>query len=153
MSACFVIFEAIWDNNRYTKTYSRRLGRGFLFIKHGFFARLTTKKTSLFYSVYIVEFIETGSQVGVFYTEFSKEFDQIDHGILLIIVSPPLVFWMLYLRNRRYRSATVIANTSSEFLASFGVLQYYNIGPLPYLLCMNGISFLVDGNKLNMLII
>lgn len=75
--------------------------------QHGFFTGRSTSTNLVSFTNYAVDTIESGAQLDVIYTDFSKAFDRISHKLLLrklsdIGVHSSLLKWIQsYLEDRR----------------------------------------------------
>lgn len=52
--------------------------------QHGFFSGRSTESNLVIYSEYICRVLDDGVQVDSAYSDFSKAYDKIDHGILMM---------------------------------------------------------------------
>ncbi|GBM47347.1 putative RNA-directed DNA polymerase from transposon BS [Araneus ventricosus] len=113
--------------------------------QHGFIPkRLTT--TNLFcLTDKIISSFESGSQLDVIYTDFSKAFDSIDFGILLkklqgIGFHVNLIDWLLSYLCKRSLFVYFNNAVSHEFTSTPGVPQGFNIEPLLFILFINDLT-------------
>lgn len=113
--------------------------------QHGFFAGRSTTTNLLSVTQFVSEVLDRGSQVDIIYTDFSKAFDRLDHGILLTKLStfglcPQLLnFFKSYLLDRKlfvqYRGFE-----SVSIQATSGVPQGSVLGPLFFNVLANDVT-------------
>lgn len=110
--------------------------------QHGFITGRSTVTNLCSLSQYMTEVLDRGGQVDVIYTDFSRAFDSVNHGILLHKLASfgfsPSALQILnsYLTNR---TCCVGYNGyySQEYVAASGVPQGSNLGPLLFILFIN----------------
>lgn len=102
------------------------------------FSFITGRSTELnvfFFANFMSESFKGRCQVHVFYTDFSKVFDRINHIFLIyklkkaIIAGPPLNCYETYLANRT-EIVRVLVYESRMIQVLSGVIQGSHLGPL-----------------------
>ena len=103
--------------------------------EHGFLQRRFTATNLLLYEHFILGAIEEGYQVDSVYTDFSKAFDRVNHGILLTKLehlgfSKIWLKWLHSFLNDRVQIVKYGDSVSSEFRVPSGVPQGSHCGPI-----------------------
>nr|CAH7725950.1 unnamed protein product [Callosobruchus chinensis] len=121
--------------------------------QHGFMRGRSTTSNLVTITQYISDALDSRQQVDVIYTDFSKAFDKIDHNLLICSLEkfgfsvPLITLFKSYLHNRsQYVSCN--GHLSETYVASSGVPQGSNLGPLLFLLFINELTDSLDCHKL-----
>lgn len=111
--------------------------------QHGFMPHRSSLTNLAVFSQTLVEILDQSGQLDVIYTDFSRAFDSVDHRRLIMKLkyiygfSDSLLGLITsYLSNRR-QYVRVENSNSFMFLASSGVPQGSNLGPLLFILFIN----------------
>jgi hypothetical protein len=134
------LFETLIYNNLYGQVAPFLLGS-----QHGFLPKKSTTTNLLTVSLYIAEYLDERKQVDVIYTDMAKAFDRVDHDILLNRLHSvgcdhnTLYFFASYLYSRK-QYVEINKQSSNEIFVNSGVPKGSNLGPLLFLILIDGIQ-------------
>jgi hypothetical protein len=109
--------------------------------------------TLVFIHIYIYDSFRDNCQVDVIYTDFSKDFDRVDHNHLMLTldsirIGEPLLSWFHSYITNRIQWVTVDFTSSDHFIPSTGVQQGAVLSPLLFALFVNSAHSVLQHSKL-----
>lgn len=121
--------------------------------QHGFVRGRSVSSNLIEFTNYASGVIESGSQLDVIYTDFSKAFDRVPHTLLLrklhmIGVHSSLLSWISSYLVGRWQYVRLCGCRSSTFEVHSGVPQGSHLGPLLFLLYVNDIPTIFKSRSL-----
>ena len=126
-----------------TKFLTSCLGAEIVPEQIGFKKKISTEINLLTYHDILANALEGGEEVNSIYTDFSKAFDRVNHGVLIkklekLGVGGSLLRWILSYLTGRTQTVHINNFTSSQILVSSGVPQgsYHLITVYIYCLLM-----------------
>jgi Reverse transcriptase (RNA-dependent DNA polymerase) len=111
--------------------------------QHGFVSGRSTVTSLVQFSNYVINEMEDGLQVDSVYTDFSKAFDRVNHGLLLVNLKkkfrPPMLCWMSSYLFGRTQCVKLDDYLSGTIYCHSGVPQGSHLGPLFFILDINDV--------------
>lgn len=115
--------------------------------QHGFISKRSATTNLVEISSCVLNAVESGRQLDVIYTDFSKAFDRVSHDRLMcklaeIGIFGSLLAWLRSYLTNRIQYVKIRNVKSREFVVSSGVPQGSHLGPLLFNLFVNDIPVL-----------
>lgn len=146
------IISKVFERIVYDQVYSALKG-SFTPFQHGFLKGRSTVSNLILFNDYLTSAMDSGDQVDVVYTDYSKAFDRIDHIALIsklrnIGIHGDLLRWFSSYISMRSQAIVINSYMSSWVLIPSGVPQGSLLGPLLFVIFVNDISQCLHNSKL-----
>lgn len=121
--------------------------------QHGFMTKRSTVTNLACFTQFLCDSLDAGGQVDVVFTDIQKAFDQIDHYLLLSKLeafgfSQNLIHLFRFYLTSRVQFVEHGGYRSQTYIATSGIPQGSNLGPLLFLIFINDITTVLDYDHL-----